>query len=253
MKKIILFLAIFVIFYFWSHQLLMAENYQLKSWEEFEIKIRDGLIDRKTARQQLPGIMAGIRETAKNYNFEEKKEWVFPVKGYGLNSIGGQNGNGYKPNIVYGVSLIKGYDFFDGNLHGGHPAHDIFIRDKNRDTLDDHTGQQVELLTMTDSLVLSIEQGWTPTSKLRGGNIVWLYNPAMNMIFYYAHMDKIFVKPGDFLKAGTPIGSIGRTGLLAYQKKSPTHVHLMVLKYEDNTLKPYDYYKILKNGYKKTD
>ncbi|MFH1238824.1 MAG: M23 family metallopeptidase [bacterium] len=250
--KIILF-SLLIIFGFFGSQFLMAGSPVLKSWEEFETGVRDGLIDKNTARQQLPQIMAGLREFAGHYTFQENQKWVFPVKGYGLKSIGGKNGDGYQPDIVYGTSPIKGYDFFDGNRHGGHPAHDIFVRDKNQDTLDDKTAKQVELIAMTDSLVLSISQGWTPSSKLRGGNVVWLYNPRLNMIFYYAHMDKIYVKQGDFLKAGLPIGTVGRTGLLAWRKQSPTHVHLMVLKCQDNTLKPFNYYKVLENGYKKAD
>ncbi len=66
------------------------------------------------------------------------------------------------------------------------------------------------------------------------------------MVFYYAHLDKVMVKPGQFLKAGEVVGTIGRTGVLAAKKDSPTHLHLMVLQYQDNKFKPYNYYANLK-------
>ena len=86
----------------------------------------------------------------------------------------------FQPDAVYGPSGKKGYDFFDGNKHGGHPAYDIFIRDKNRDCLDDKTGKPVNALAMEDCAELSVNTGWSRGSAIRGGNYVWLYNPKDN-------------------------------------------------------------------------
>ncbi|MBI5555786.1 MAG: M23 family metallopeptidase [Elusimicrobia bacterium] len=216
------------------------------SWENYEVKIRDGLITKTSAQAELPGILNDIRLVCAKYDFTGNQAWIFPLKGYGLKSIA-PKGSDFQPDVVYGVSPIKGYNFFDGNRHGGHPAHDIFIRDKDQNSLDDQTHQPVEALAMVDSIVLSTYTTWQKGSKLRGGNYIWLYNPKSDQFFYYAHLDKVLAASGNFVKAGTVIGTVGRTGLLANKKSSPTHTHLMVLKYENGILKPFEYYPELKH------
>lgn len=214
----------------------------LIEWQSFERQVRDGQIDKEVARSKLPEIMARLKNYAAAYPFLDNSNWTFPVKGYDKHSIGGRNGNGFQPDIYYGQSAIKGYDFFDGNKHGGHPAHDIFVRDRNQDGLDDTTMKPIEVVTMTTSLVIGVANDWKSGSLLRGGNVAWLYNPLLGMIFYYAHLDRISVKPGEFLKEGMPIGTVGRTGAAANEGRSQTHLHLMVLKYESGRLTPYDFH-----------
>jgi len=214
------------------------------NWGNYEVKVRDGVIDKASAKAELPVIINDLQQICGKYDFSEHQAWIFPLKGYGLTSIA-TKGSDFQPDIVYGVSPIKGYNFFDGNKHGGHPAHDIFIRDKDQNNLDDQTRQPVAALAMVDSIVLSTFTNWQKGSKLRGGNYIWLYNPKLDVFFYYAHLDKVLVTSGDLVKAGTVIGTVGRSGLLANMKSSPTHIHLMVLKYENGILKPYEYYEEL--------
>lgn len=221
------------------------ETNPIEAWQKFETSVRDGSIDKTTARRELPEIMAAIEDLARHYSFAPQEKWIFPVVGCDSSAIDGKNGNDYRPDIVYGASSIKGYDFFDGNLHGGHPAHDIIIRDNNQDCLDDRTHKPIAAVAVVDSLVLDTYTGWYPASQLRGGNVVWLYNPNLQMVFYYAHLDKVMVKPGQFLKAGEVIGTVGRTGFSAYKKTSPTHLHLMILQYLDHKFKPFNYYSLV--------
>lgn len=240
MKRIILFLVCFL-----PITPLAADP--ITDWGNYEVNVRDGIINEATAKAELPGIIDIIRQVCSKYNFTDNQLWIFPLKGYSLESIAAK-GSDYQPDIVYGVSPIKGYNFFDGNRHGGHPAHDIFIKDRNQDRGDDITGQHVETVAMVDSLVLSTFTDWQPGSKLRGGNYLWLYNPKLEMFFYCAHLDKVSVKPGEFVKAGMVLGTVGRTGLLADKKSSPTHVHLMVLHYQNGILKPFEYYQELRRA-----
>ena len=165
--------------------------------------------------------------------------------GHSVSSIG-DNGSGFKPDIVYGVSPVKGYSFFDGNRHGGHPAHDIFISDRNQDCIDDRTGKPVYVLAMLDGIVLSTYKEWQIGSKLRGGNYVWCYHPQENLISYYAHLKDIVVELGQKITKGEKLGTVGRTGLLAFSKNSQTHLHLMMLEYKGEEFYPYNYYKRLK-------
>jgi hypothetical protein len=214
-------------------------------WQAFERAVRDGALEKTAARAQLPGLMADLKAAASAVSWPEPARWVFPVAGHGPSSIGGKNGDGFLPHNYYGKSSIKGYDFFDGNKHGGHPAHDIFIRDRDQDGNDDATRAPVNAVAVVDALVVSVDTGWTPESALRGGNVVWLYNPRLNAFFYYAHLARVDVKPGERVGPGAPLGTLGRTGVSAHEKRSPTHLHLMVLRYDGKTLSPYNFYSDL--------
>ena len=90
-----------------------------EEFNELNSKVRDGLISRDDARDKISGLLPKIKDYFyKNGGTDlTDKDWVFPVEGYTSSSIGGVNGNGY---------AAKGYDYFDGNKHGGIP-HTIFL------------------------------------------------------------------------------------------------------------------------------
>ena len=126
--------------------------------------------------------------------------------------------------------VAQGYDFYAGNRHGGHPAYDIFIRDRNQDDLDDRTKKPVAVLSMTGGVVLSAESEWLPESRLRGGKYVWVYDPYNDLLVYYAHNREVLVKAGDLVRPGDKLAELGRSGYNAAKKRSPTHLHMTVLK-----------------------
>jgi len=163
-------------------------------------------------------------------------EWIFPVRGYGPNAIGGRNGSGY---------IVGGFDFFDGST-GGHPAHDIFIDDRDQDSRDDNTGEFVEILSMTGGIVIETRKNWTTDMMdIKGGNIVYVYDNFTNGLFYYAHMNDVYVSVGDFVEPGKPLGTLGRTGKNAYPSRSPTHLHIMYVRSFDGDLIPENIYNDL--------
>lgn len=203
-------------------------------------KIRDGLISKQEALKQIQTLLPQIKKYFYKHGGQDigKSNWIFPVQGYSSMKIGGTNGSGY-------ISL--GYDYFDGNKHGGHPAHDIFITDKNQDCIDDISKKSVNVLSMTAGIVIATETLWDTTSNLRGGKYIWIYEPNSNSFFYYAHNSKIFVQPCDIVNVGDTIAAVGRTGLNAFKKRSPTHLHIMQLKLDSTDYpKPVDCYKDLK-------
>lgn len=163
--------------------------------------------------------------------------FTFPIRGYTTSAIGGTHGEGYRGN---------GFDLFDYNVRGSHPAQDIFIRDRNQDTIDDLTGKPVDILAMSSGLVLAIETAWKPGSEYRGGNWIWVYDPIINGLFYYAHNNQVDVTPGQWVQAGDKIAEMGRSGFNAYKARSPTHLHLMYLQIQPNGLPlPLNTYKWL--------
>jgi hypothetical protein len=205
----------------------------IEQWNIFEKAVRDQTIQKGEAHKQFSALYAALKNLCSEYPFHSRITWVFPVQGYGVKDIGA---GGFRPDIRYGSAPIKGYDFYDGNLHGGHPALDIFIRDQNQDCLDDRTRQPVAVLAPMDLLILSAESGWQPGSEIRGGNYVWALDPLQDRIFYFAHLNTIRVQSGAFCRAGSLIGTVGRSGKNASPSRSPTHLHLMVLKVQGTEL-----------------
>jgi murein DD-endopeptidase MepM/ murein hydrolase activator NlpD len=184
--------------------------------------VRDNKIGKEQALEQLQRILPALQTAYYSQKTDEAKseKWIFPVEGYSSNAIGGTRGEGYVP---------SGYDYFDGNKHGGHPAHDIFIYDKNQDCKDDKTGKFVNVLSVTSGIVVALEKEWGSASSLRGGKYIWIYALEENALFYYAHNNEVLVNVGQIVNVGDTIATVGRTGLNAFKKRSPTHLHFMKL------------------------
>lgn len=201
--------------------------------------IRDGAIDREAARARVRTLLPEIRAyyTAHGGTDAPPDTWRFPVAGYGPESIGGASGSGYVPG---------GYDWFDGYKSRGHPGHDLFIHDRNQDELDDATGTPVNVLSMTSGVVVAYATEWAKGSPLRGGRYIYIYDPSQSGLFYYAHMREVLVTPGDTVRPGQVIATVGRSGRNASAPRSPTHLHVMFLAIEDGYPKPQDMYPILR-------
>ena len=224
--------------YFFVPTLLCAQSEPASEWNLLYTRIRDRRVPKEEARTQLSLLEAQLKnDSSKQTKVPQDKESAFPLEGYTARSIGGKDGSGYQ---------VKGYDFFDGNDHKGHPGHDIFILDRNQDSLDDKTGKPVNLIAVSPGIVVSINMNWEPSSSIRGGNYIWVFEPATGRYFYYAHLDKIFVTVGQFVSKGTRMGTVGRTGLNAYPKRSPTHLHFTVHESVNGYPRPINTYKELK-------
>jgi len=208
------------------------------SFNKLNTDIRDGKIDKPLAKEEVKKLIELIKKEyyvsgGRDYTV---KEWAFPLKGYGYDAIGGVNGNGYQKG---------GYDFFDGNRHTGHPSQDIFIHDKKQVGLDDATRKPVSVLSVTGGVVVALEKNWATTSNLRGGKYILIFDPASNALIYYAHNSKVLVEAGDIVKPGDVIAEVGRTGLNAYRKRSPTHLHITYLQFVNNLPVPKNIYSEL--------
>ena len=206
-------------------------------FNELYVKIREQSILPDSARALFSQTMLGLRsQFVQNTNFptdtvleasRDRTALYFPLRGYSAAAIGGTHGEGYRGN---------GFDLFDYAVRGSHPAQDIFIRDRNQDSVDDRDGQPVDVLSMSEGIVLAIETGWAPGSEYRGGNWIWVYDPVRNGLFYYAHNNTVSVAMGDWVRAGEKIAEVGRSGFNAYKARSPTHLHLMYLQLQPNGL-----------------
>jgi murein DD-endopeptidase MepM/ murein hydrolase activator NlpD len=214
--------------------LLGASPDPASRWNLLYPKVRDGLAARGEAQEEMRQLEILLKgEYARAENREEEERFFFPLRGYTPHSIGGKRGDGYRPG---------GFDFFDGNRHKGHPGHDIFIHDQDQDGLDDRTGLPVEVLSVSSGIVVSVHAGWQPGSRIRGGDCVWVFEPDKGRYYYYAHLNQVFVRVGQRISAGERLGTVGRTGLNAYPKRSPTHLHFSVFHSVGGYPKPIDPY-----------
>jgi murein DD-endopeptidase MepM/ murein hydrolase activator NlpD len=63
---------------------------------------------------------------------------------------------------------------------------------------------------------------WNVGQNRLGGNVVWLLGPGLQL-HYYAHLDEFAdIATGEFVAAGTPLGSVGTTG---NARGGPPHLH----------------------------
>lgn len=201
-----------------------------RHWDALYERMQYGTVDRPSAGRVLRWISRQLKtrvEAPPDSNF------YFPLENHGLSDVGGKNGNGF---------VRRRYNFLHGNSHRGHPAHDIFIHDDDQDGLDDRMRRPVHVLAMASGIVVGVKEDWAAPDTLRGGNYVMIYNPSLNRYYYYAHNQSILVKVGDIVQGGQPIATVGRTGRTAFPKRSPTHLHLMVLQLTDDRGEPFDYY-----------
>lgn len=209
-----------------------------REFNELNTKIRDNKISKPKAKEQLRILIEQIRNEyyaagGKDYM---TSDWVFPLKRYGYKAIGGINGNGYKE---------AEYDYFDGNRHRGHPSQDAFIHDKKQQGIDDRTKKPASVLSITGGFAVAAEKDWDPSSTLRGGKYIWIYDPTSHALIYYAHNSVVHVEVGDFIKPGDAIAYVGRTGLNAFKRRSPTHLHVTYLSIIDGLPVPRNIYKEL--------
>jgi murein DD-endopeptidase MepM/ murein hydrolase activator NlpD len=198
-------------------------------------RIRDRQVTRETARHSLQLLLAEAKDIYYQADGRDSKksEWYFPVAGIDARAITKGRRHGY---------IARGYDFYRGNLHNGHPSLDIFIPDRNHDCLDDRSGKSVQVLSMTSGIVVAAEENWETGSYLRGGRYLWVYDPGNDLLVYYAHNERLLVEAGDLVRPGDSIATVGRSGYNAAKQRSPTHLHLTVLKINRGRMTPVDVY-----------
>jgi len=75
---------------------------------------------------------------------------------------------------------------------------------------------------MTGGIVVALEGEWDAGSRLKGGKYVWIYDPAHDLL-----------------------ATVGRTGFNAAKRRSPTHLHLTVLRVNNGRGEPVQVYREL--------
>jgi hypothetical protein len=190
-----------------------------EEWNDLYSRIRDFAIEPAEAKTAFAPLHQRLRETYGRPGIGGTERF-YPVLGY--DASWGEKGAAYRP---------RGYQFFSGNRAGIHPSLDLFILDKNQDNLDDRSQGPVTIVAFSAGVVVGVNEEWEFPSPQRGGKYLWIFDPSTNRYSYYAHLAQVQVHLGQIVQAGEPLGLLGRTGLNAYKKRSPTHLHLTVLTY----------------------
>lgn len=197
-------------------------------WNDLYSRIRDFSMVPEQARAAFAPLHQRLRETYGQAGIGGSERF-YPVLGY--DASWGEKGMAYRP---------RGYQFFSGNRQGIHPSLDLFILDRNQDNLDDRSREPVTIVAFSAGVVVGINAEWEFPSPQRGGKYVWIFDPTTDRYIYYAHLAQVDVHLGQVVAAGETLGLLGRTGLNAYKKRSPTHLHLTVLSYRQGEMLPCD-------------
>jgi len=132
----------------------------INGYKQLLVDIREYKLSPQQARERFQEMMLVMKKAHPNARYDSTQVSIcFPLMGFDFRAVGGY-GKGYIP---------RGYDLFDQAKKGSHPAHDIFMKDKDQDCRDDRTGDYVPVLSTTDgivmppkmvgSLAVSIEEG----------------------------------------------------------------------------------------------
>jgi murein DD-endopeptidase MepM/ murein hydrolase activator NlpD len=99
--------------------------------------------------------------------------------------------------------------------------------------IDIHARRGTPVVAIADGII--VEKAHTPI----GGKTLWLKSSAYGWKAYYAHLDKQYVREGQFVKKGQVIGTLGNTG---NARSTPPHLHFGI-EQGDSWVNPYPYVK----------
>lgn len=210
-----------------------------EKYKDLLVNIREEYITPQEAEIEFKAIMQTLQEKYPT-DTSHVSPFVFPLVSSNFRAVGGRNGNGFRP---------KGFDLFDNTVSGSHPAHDIFIYDRNYDSKDDRYDSYIDIVSVGKGIVIAAETDWEADSPHRGGNYVWVYDYERGGLWYYAHCRMVAVEAGQHVKPGDKLGEVGRTGYNAYKQRSDTHLHLSFLQLDDQLYPhPVNHYPWLKEA-----
>lgn len=111
-------------------------------------------------------------------------------------------------------------------------------KENHRYAIDIFAKEGSDISTITSGVIVLAEDGWIKnedlsTSSRKGGNTVIIFNAFKKEFYRYAHLDKVYVKPGDIINSGNIIGTVGHSGENASKLGHGEHLHLEVNVYND--------------------
>ncbi len=196
-------------------------------WQCTERGVRDHQLSRARARRAFLRAFEALGRLSPRQG--PLGRWAFPLPGYGPSDFSPLS---YRP---------RGFDYYLGTGKGApHPAVDIFVDDRRERQVDDRTGGPIPVVAAFGGVVVSAEQGWEHHDRWHGGVYAYVMRPQSGWIAYYAHLERLDVVLGQVVRGGQLIGYLGRTGVNADKRRSPTHLHLMWMRFRAGTFKVFN-------------
>ena len=95
----------------------------------------------------------------------------------------------------------------------------------------------IDIFAPPDTPVVAAADGriGSQTTNRLGGNVVWLFVSEARVSFYYAHLIRHAVRPGDRVVAGDVVGYVGNTG---NARTTAPHLHLGVYAAAEGAVDP---------------
>ena len=95
----------------------------------------------------------------------------------------------------------------------------------------------VDIFAPRGTPVVAASDGWVTgvTTNRLGGKVVWMWDIHRGQALYYAHLDRQDVSPGERVKAGEIVGSVGNTG---NARTTPPHLHFGIYRPIEGAIDP---------------
>lgn len=194
-------------------------------WNETVHALQDGKVDGKAARERFKALWQTIKVDDLPSPKEKHWQWMFPLAGHDASSFG----ESYSP---------EGYRFLDGPRAQGYPGLRIYLRDRDRDGLDDRNKQPAPVVSATDGVVVAAEKFWKEGAVDPWGDYVLVLDQQDKMFFLYGDLAKIRASPGQLVVKGEVLGWLGRTGKDINAKHLGTHLRFQVHTFDDGLFYP---------------
>jgi hypothetical protein len=196
------------------------------NFDELYRAIRTRKIAPKEAKRHFAVIIESCHRQYGGIRFVQAPIPVFPLKGYSYKTSYDVTQNDFSDSAA---------NFFEP-MATTHPAIDLTIADKNNDGLDDKTKKPVEVLSISEGVVLAVHKTAGSKAVKQGVNYIWIYDFYNRQLWYYGFCNKVNLLPGDRVSPGTPMGVVGLSGNLRCKKNKSTRLHLMVFNLDEDNM-----------------
>lgn len=188
--------------------------------------LMEGRLEGRNARERYKALWLAIKVDDLPPPKEGRWQWMFPLPGHDASAFG----DSYQPD---------GFRFLDGPGAQGHPYLRIYLRDRDRDALDDRTKQPAAVVSATQGVVVAAEKFWKPEGDPNPwGNYVLVLDQQLKLFFLYGNLDKIRVSPGQLVEKGEVLGWLGRTGKDVAAKRLGTQLRFQVHSFDEGLFYP---------------
>ena len=194
-------------------------------WEETEHALMSGKLDGRAAQARFKTLWPQVVVDDLPSPKEGHWQWMFPLPGHDASA--------------YGESYnVDNYRYLDGPKAQGYPGLRIYLRDQDRDGLDDRNKKPAPVVSASDGVVLSSWKFWKEGDRDAMGNYVLVLNQQDKMLFYYAHLGRLRVSVGQLVDKGELLGWLGRTGQTVVDHHLGTHLRFEVHTFDGGLFYP---------------